>query len=116
MTFQRRQSLVAGTLALAAAAAAAVVGGDSSSPDHAAPRRVEFQSLMQGLGAGAAVDLAHCACGFDLRLGTGCSQRDGPIPCGDFLCSGHPGFLNCGPRPAPAGMAESDTTRHAATR
>lgn len=81
--------LLAATVALTLAAGALVATGAPS------PRRVadaeEFQTLVHGLGLGAAVDLSRCAPGFDPRVERACSFRFEPVPCGSFFCPAHAG-------------------------
>ncbi len=116
MTLRRLRWLVTGLLALATLSAGVIVAQLSVTRDDDAQRREEFQSLVQGLGFGAAVDLAECEFGFDPRLRPACSQREGAVPCGFFLCSRHAGCVTSVSCLPPAGMSEVDVYDHAASR
>lgn len=116
MTVRRLRWLVTGLLALATMSAGGVVVQQSVSPDRAATRQAEFQSLVQGLGFGASVDLAECEFGFDPRLRPACSQREGAVPGGFFLCAQHAGCVTSRHCLVPARMSEADVNDHAASR
>jgi hypothetical protein len=109
----RLRWLVTGLLALATLSAGVIVMQQSMTRVDAAQRKEEFQSLVQGLGFGAAVDLAECEFGFDPRLRPACSQQEGAVPGGFFLCSRHAGCVTSAPSLAPAGMSEADVYDHA---
>jgi hypothetical protein len=108
MAMRRLQCVVTGLIALATLSAGGAVVQQSLTPVGAATRRAEFQALVQGLGYGAAVDLAECEFGFDPRLRPACSQREGAVPGGCFLCSRHAGCVVGASCRATSGMSEAD--------
>ena len=116
MSMRRFRWLVTGLLALATLSAGGIVVQQSVTGDDAPHPREEFQLLVQGLGFGASVDLAECEFGFDPRLRPACSQREGAVPGGFFLCSRHAGCVTSAPSRAPAGMSEADVYDHEASR
>jgi hypothetical protein len=81
--------LLAATVALALAAGA-VLATAAPPPQRVADAEA-FQSLVGGLGLGAAVDLSRCAPEFDPRVERACSLRFDPIPCGSSFCPAHAG-------------------------
>lgn len=79
-------AVVAVALALVVAASAAVAATSRRDVREAA-RSEAFQTLVGGLGGGAAVDLARCARAFDPRLDDGCAFRTHPVPAGGAYCA-----------------------------
>ena len=92
MPNQRLRRYVGTGIALTTLSAVALVLAPIGRPGKDADaRRVEFQTLVAGLGFGATVDLAHCAFSFDPRLQSSCAKLEGPLPGGYFLCPNHTG-------------------------
>jgi len=116
MTIRRLRRLTAVLFTAVTISAIVVIVQQSVTLDRTLTRQQEFQSLVQGLGYGASLDLAQCEFGFDPRLRSCCSQREGPIPGGFFLCSRHDGGVAPVLRLPPAGTSDADVDDHAAPR
>jgi hypothetical protein len=122
MPRQRPQLLVSCCLAIAMLSAAGVVAMQDWLPaEGVAARRLEFQSLVGGLGFGSSVDLAQCVFSFDPRLQPNCSHLLGPIPGGSYLCpkhmgraTGYPHLLPAQSFPVPS--LDADESDHATIR
>lgn len=117
MTHHRPQLLVTYCLAISTLLAAGVMAAQNWLPrEGIVARRAEFQSLVGGLGFGAAVDLSECAFSFDPRLRPNCSHIEGPIPAGFFLCPKHMGRVTGYPHLLPAQNKEAEESDHATIR
>jgi hypothetical protein len=115
MTRQTPRLLVSGCLVVLTLSAAGIVVSESLARRDVAAAD-EFQSLVRGLGLGSCVDLSQCGFSFDPRLERACSQVEGPVPAGFFLCSRHMGSATgCPPLP-PSAHTQSEPEDHATSR